>query len=307
MVAAKKPRPSARPLDIPEDDWSQAVRRERVVRSLAVAGTNSRAAVKTAAGACWGSARPQVYRLIAAFRENPTTASLVVTRPGPKGARLLPCNVEQRIEQAINDIFISRERPTMAKLRRDLRKDCVDAGLTPPSRTAIQARVSARSLREMVRAREGCSAVRQRFVRFARACVRGHRSTSCRSITPRWTSNSLTTGHAPSWGVPGSHRCSMFSRDPFWVSIYRSTRHPPPASRWRSLRACCQKPNGLCATIWTWRGRCTASRALCTSITEQSFIRGPTSGAASNMGCASITGHLPRRASAGTSSASWAR
>ena len=51
-------------------------------------------------------------------------------RPGPKkGARLLPCDVEQRIEQAINDIYMSRERPTMAKLRRDLRKDCTAAGL----------------------------------------------------------------------------------------------------------------------------------------------------------------------------------
>ena len=164
MVAAKKPRPPARPLDIPEHDWSEAVRRERVVRPLAVAGINSRAAVKAAAGAL-GLSPTQVYRLITAFRDNPTTASLVVTRPGPKkGARLLPCNVEQRIEQAINDIFMSRERPTMAKLRREIRKDCVAAGLKPPSRTAIQARVSARSLREMVRAREGASAARQRFV-----------------------------------------------------------------------------------------------------------------------------------------------
>ena len=164
MVAAKSPRPPARPLDIPEDDWSEAVRRERVVRPLAIAGTSSRAVVKAAAGAL-GLSVAQVYRLIAAFRENPTTASLVVTRPGPKkGARLLPCNVEQRIEQAVNDIFMSREQPTMAKLRRDLRKDCMAAGLKPPSRTAIQARVSTRSLREMVKAREGSAVARQRFV-----------------------------------------------------------------------------------------------------------------------------------------------
>jgi transposase InsO family protein len=164
MVAAKNPRPPARPLDIPEHDWSEAVRRERVVRPLAVAGTNTRADVKAAAGAL-GLSQTQVYRLIAAFREHPTTVSLVVTRPGPKkGARLLPCDVEQRIERAINDLFMSRERPTMAKLRRDLRTDCVAAGLKPPSRTAIQARVSARSLREMVGAREGSAAARQRFV-----------------------------------------------------------------------------------------------------------------------------------------------
>jgi hypothetical protein len=31
MVAAKKPMPAARPLDILEDDWSEAVRQERVV------------------------------------------------------------------------------------------------------------------------------------------------------------------------------------------------------------------------------------------------------------------------------------
>jgi hypothetical protein len=70
-------------VDIPEDDWSEAVCRERVVRSLAVAGANSRAAVKAAAGAL-GFSLAQVYRLIAAFRENPTTGSLVVTRPAPK-------------------------------------------------------------------------------------------------------------------------------------------------------------------------------------------------------------------------------
>jgi putative transposase len=158
MVAAKEPRPPARPLDIPEDVWSEAVRREGVVRSLVVAGINSRAAVKAAAGAL-GLSPAQVYRLIATFREDPVTGSLVVMRPGPKkGARLLPRDVEQRIEQAINDIYMSRERPTMAKLRRDLRKDCTAAGLKPPSRTAIQARVSARSLREMVKAREGSAA-----------------------------------------------------------------------------------------------------------------------------------------------------
>ena len=36
----------------------------------------------------------------------------MVTRPGPtKGSRLLPVEVEQRIEQAIDTIFKTRERP----------------------------------------------------------------------------------------------------------------------------------------------------------------------------------------------------
>jgi putative transposase len=71
--------------------------------------------------------------------------------------------VELRIEEAIDTVFKTRERPTLEKLRRDIRKDCDAAGLKPPSRKAIQARVSARSLRELVKAREGAAAARQRF------------------------------------------------------------------------------------------------------------------------------------------------
>ena len=163
-MAVRTPSPPARPLDISDDAWSEAVRREATLRSLATSATRDRAVVKVAADAL-GLSSAQVYRLIGQFREKPVTGSLVVTKPGPKnGARLLPFAVERRIEQAIDDIFRSRERPTMAKLTRDLRKDCSTSGLKPPSRKAIQARVSARSLREIVQAREGSEAARQRFV-----------------------------------------------------------------------------------------------------------------------------------------------
>jgi putative transposase len=163
VVGAKPPRLSSRALDISDDAWSEAVRRAEKVRSLATGGTCGRAVVKAAADAL-GLSTAQVYRLIRRFRGNPQAGSLVVTRPGPKkGVRLLPSDVEQRIEQAIDDIFKTRERPTMAKLRRDVLRDCQAAGLKPPSRKAIQARISAGSLRELVRAREGAAVARQRF------------------------------------------------------------------------------------------------------------------------------------------------
>jgi putative transposase len=183
MVATVKSRPPARPLDIPEDEWSEIVRHEATARSLAGIGTHGGGGVKAAADAL-GFSTAQVYRLISRFRANPMTGSLVVTRPSPKkGAHLLPVDVERRIEQAIDGIFKSRERPTMAKLRRDLRKDCNAASMKPPSRTAIQARVSARSLREMVKAREGAAGHGSASRRFTRACVSGRRSLSCRSTT----------------------------------------------------------------------------------------------------------------------------
>ena len=158
MVAGTKPMPDSarawspgRPLDVPEADWSEAVRREATVRPLATAGVNSQSAVHAAA-ASLGLSTAQVYRLIARFRGHPVTLSLVVAKPGPKkGVRLLPGEIELRIEAAIDTVFKQPERPTLEKLRRDIRKDCDAAGLKPPSRKAIRARVSARSLRELVK------------------------------------------------------------------------------------------------------------------------------------------------------------
>jgi putative transposase len=150
-------------MDVPEAGWSEAVRREALVRALAAAGVNSRSVIHAAA-ADLGLSRSQVYRLVARFRRHPVTVSLVVPKPGPKkGTRLLRGEVEQRIEDAIDAVFKTRERPTLEKLRRDIRTDCDAAGLKPPSRKAIQARVSARSLRELVKAREGPEAARQAF------------------------------------------------------------------------------------------------------------------------------------------------
>lgn len=111
----------SRPLDVPEEDWSEAVRREGQVRPLAAAETNCRAVVRVAAAAL-GLSTAQVYRLIRQFRAHPVTASLIVARPGPKrGARLLDVAVDRKIEDAINSVFKSRERPSMAKLKRNVR------------------------------------------------------------------------------------------------------------------------------------------------------------------------------------------
>ena len=129
-------------LDIPEKDWTEAVRRSERVRTLATADKNSGDAVKAAATEL-GLSTAQIYRLIRKFRGSPVTQSLVVNKPGPqKGARRLPAEVEQKIEAAIDAVFKSRERPTVKKLRLEINRDCNAAGLRSPSRTARQANLT---------------------------------------------------------------------------------------------------------------------------------------------------------------------
>jgi putative transposase len=163
MPASEK-RAVVRPIDVPEDEWSEAVRREGQVRTIAAKSSIGRNVAKSV-GLVLGLSTAQVYRLVTRFRAASVTQSLVRPKPGPvKGARQLPAATELCIEDAIETLFKKREAPSMDELRRAINHNCHAAGLKSPSRTAIQARVSTRSLKEMVRAREGAEAARQRFV-----------------------------------------------------------------------------------------------------------------------------------------------
>jgi len=132
MAARQKAVPPAKPLDVSDDDWAEAVRREATVRFLAAAGTNDKATIRAAADAL-GLSAAQIYRLVSKFQAAPVTASLVVAKPGrKKGSRFLPGPVERQIDDAIDAVFRAREQPTVEKLRKDIGVNCRDAGLTRP-------------------------------------------------------------------------------------------------------------------------------------------------------------------------------
>jgi putative transposase len=163
------PRPSARAAKpgsshaASDEGWAEAVRREAVIRPLAEAGRRGRVLVQDAARRL-GLSVPQVYRLVRDFRSQPITASMLPRRRGQaKGRRRLDPAVEVRVEAALEAIYLQPERPTVKRLLGQVRRDCVAAGLKPPSMNAIRARISARSLRERTRAREGAGVAGDRF------------------------------------------------------------------------------------------------------------------------------------------------
>ena len=80
-----------------------------------------------------------------------------------KGRRRLDPAIEARIEAALETVYLRPERPTVKQLLGQVRKDCAAAGLKPPSMNAVRARISARSLRERTRAREGAAVAGDRF------------------------------------------------------------------------------------------------------------------------------------------------
>ena len=143
--------------------WAEAVRREAVIRPLCILSRVGQAAIGAAVREL-GLSASRIYALMHAFRSRPVTASLVLVKPGPaRGSHRLAPGMEVRIDRAIEAVYLTRERPTLTRLMRELRRDCAAAGLTPPSMKALRARVGARSLRERTKAREGVEAAGNRF------------------------------------------------------------------------------------------------------------------------------------------------
>jgi putative transposase len=150
-------------MDISDERWAEAFRREATIRSLAASERNDIDAIQVAANGL-GLSRSQLYRLIKAFREKPVTQSLVRNRPGPpKGTRFLLPEIEDVIARAIDDIYKRRERPPQQKLIWEIRADCKAAGLEPPSRKSISARLAVRPPKDMLRAREGAKAANDKL------------------------------------------------------------------------------------------------------------------------------------------------
>jgi len=150
-------------LSVSDASWTEAARREAVLRPLSEVPRLGRPAVEAAARAL-SLSPPRIYDLLRSFRANPVTASLRSRKPGQaKGAQRLGAALEAQIEAAIEAVYLKRERPTLKKVWRQLWANCRAAGLTPPSMKALRARVSARSLRERVRARDGAAAAGDQF------------------------------------------------------------------------------------------------------------------------------------------------
>lgn len=145
-------------LSISDAAWAEAV-----FRPLAAEPRLNKAAIAGAARQL-GFCAAHVYSLVRVFRADPVTASLAPSRPGlAKGTRRLDPALDGQIETMITAVYLRAERPTLKELFRQVRQDCYGSGQRPPSLKALRARITVRTLRERIAAREGVGAAGDRF------------------------------------------------------------------------------------------------------------------------------------------------
>ncbi|WP_132279694.1 Mu transposase C-terminal domain-containing protein [Neorhizobium sp. JUb45] len=131
------------PDEIDEKLWEEACRRAGAIREFlkrrsgdATSGDMALLAVEL------GVSRATAFRLIKLFRGGGTVMSLVERKPGrPDGRRVLDKGREEIILTTINRYYLTKNRPGISQLVRDIRTSCLSAGLKPPHRRTIETRL----------------------------------------------------------------------------------------------------------------------------------------------------------------------
>ncbi len=148
---------------VPDSVWELTVERARIVARLAEMGHCSREQISEAAKIL-GISRAMIYRLLARFRRFEHASSLLPSKPGPRpGTKQLDVDQEKVIGRLIQQFYLSRQKPSVAALHREVARECFPAGVAKPSYKAVRARVEALDLRNTIRAREGAKTADAKF------------------------------------------------------------------------------------------------------------------------------------------------
>ena len=131
------------PDEVDEALWDEACRRAEAVREFLKHRTGKTTAADVAQLANeLDISRATAYRLIKLFRAGGTVISLLDRRRGrPDGHRVLDDKREEIIRNTISRYYLTRNRPSVSQLVRDVQTSCLSAGLRPPHRRTIQARL----------------------------------------------------------------------------------------------------------------------------------------------------------------------
>lgn len=140
---------------VANSDWTEAQRREAVLRE-AIGGEGSTAARSQIAAQALGLSVRTVRRLIARYKTSAQTTSLLAHQRGPnKNLRRLGTDRERLIDTVIDQIYLVRPRKPMEEVYREVVRRCRRDHLIAPSRNSVLSRIRALDARLVARRRLG--------------------------------------------------------------------------------------------------------------------------------------------------------
>ena len=145
-----------------DKEWDLAVERYEVIKPLLDKSNRTENDVKLIAQQ-QGNGATTVYRWLKRFEETGLVSSLLRQERHDRGNKKLNQEVEELIETQIHNNFLTQERPSVLKLFRLIKAECMANELPVPHKNTIYARVNRLSEKERIKKRLGYKAAKQRY------------------------------------------------------------------------------------------------------------------------------------------------
>ncbi|MGH6816663.1 MAG: hypothetical protein ACREC6_13270 [Hyphomicrobiaceae bacterium] len=125
------------------EQWSEARRRAAVIGPLADSGKVSQREADAAAQSLGFTSR-SIYAFVRLWRETGgSVAALAPPRPrGGKGKSRLDAAVDAVIDEVIQRLYLSAEKPRPSKVVTEIRRQCRLHGKKPPSENTVKVRIN---------------------------------------------------------------------------------------------------------------------------------------------------------------------
>lgn len=146
-----------------EADWGMAVEREAVIRLLAEREQLSTSEVDEVTMRL-GISRTLLYKLLRRYKQRPQTSSLLPWKRGrDNNITVLDKDREQLLTSCIKDFYLRPERPSLAALVQEVKRQFAEQDLPAPNYRTVRRRVEGLDLRLVIRKREGSKKVREKL------------------------------------------------------------------------------------------------------------------------------------------------
>jgi putative transposase len=151
-------------MNINDEEWSDAWRRFEAIRPLLDRGPRKRTKQEVLEVAnVLGKDTATVYRWITKWEKSKTVSSLLRSSRSDNGKTRLPQAVESIVQNAIENSFLVRERPTHVELWERVAIECRKLGLIPPNLSTLRRRVDRLQDRLVMSKRHGSKKARETY------------------------------------------------------------------------------------------------------------------------------------------------
>ena len=146
-----------------EVEWRLALERESVIRPLAEEERLTNGRLQEAMLRL-GLSRSVLYKLVQRYRDRPQTSSLLPWKRGRDlNLQVLSPKQEELLQACIQEFYLTRERPTVAALMREVKRRFSERQLPTPVYRTVRRRIEALDLEFVIRKREGAKKAREKL------------------------------------------------------------------------------------------------------------------------------------------------